>query len=162
MLARLTFPQPHLSLLLFIVWQFLSGGISGASVVMGGLLSWLIPLVTRGFWPDPPAFRRIWKLPEYMVIVLFDIIVASFGVAKLILSRRTPQSIFVSYPLELKDPLAIAILASTISLTPGTVSSDVSDDNRLLLIHALDAENAEQVISDIRTRYERRLKEMFK
>ena len=162
MLDRLTFPQPYLSLLLFTVWQFLSDGISGASVVMGLILAWLIPLITRRFWPEPPAFSRPWKLPGYMAIVLLDIVVASFGVAKLILSGRSPRSIFVSYPLELEDPLAIAILASTVSLTPGTVSSDVSDDYRLLLIHALDADNADEVIDSIRNRYERRLKEMFK
>lgn len=161
MLDRLTFPQPFLSLLLFIVWQFLSNGVSGASVVMGLLLAWLIPQITHGFWPERPAFIRAWKLPSYLSIVVIDIVVASFSVAKLILSGRSPQPIFVSYPLELEHPLAIAILAGTISLTPGTVSADVSDDNKLLLIHALDAENADEVIDGIRQRYERRLKEMF-
>lgn len=53
------------------------------------------------------------------------------------------------------------MLASTISLTPGTVSADVSDDRTLLLIHALDAESDDEVINAIRTRYEARLKEMF-
>ncbi|TGN40126.1 Na+/H+ antiporter subunit E [Marinobacter confluentis] len=161
MLDRLTFPQPYLSLLLFIVWQFLSNGVSGASIVMGLILAWLIPQITRGFWPERRAFVNAWKLPGYIGIVLLDIVVASVSVAKLILGGREPKSIFVSYPLELEHPLAIAILASTISLTPGTVSADVSDDNKLLLIHALDADNADEVISSIRERYERRLKEMF-
>lgn len=162
MLDRLTFPQPYLSLLLFAVWQLLSDGVSGASVVMGLILAWAIPLMTQAFWPERPAFIRAWKLPAYLAIVLLDILVASFSVAKLILSRRSPRPIFVSYPLELDHPLAITILASTISLTPGTVSADVSDDNKLLLIHALDAQSADEVIEGIRDRYERRLKEMFK
>lgn len=162
MLDRLTFPQPYLSLLLFIVWQFLMDGVSGASVVTGLILAWIIPLITHGFWPERPAFIRAWKLPAYLAIVLLDILVASFSVAKLILSGRTPRSIFVSYPLELDHPLAITILAGTISLTPGTVSADVSDDQTLLLIHALDAETADEVIDSIRERYESRLKEMFK
>jgi multicomponent K+:H+ antiporter subunit E len=68
---------------------------------------------------------------------------------------------FICYTLELKDPLAISILASTISLTPGTVSADVSDDNTLLLIHALDAEDEQEVIDTIRNRYEKPLLEMF-
>jgi len=49
MLDKLTFPQPYLSLLLFVVWQFLSDGVSGASVVMGLILAWIIPLITHGF-----------------------------------------------------------------------------------------------------------------
>ncbi|MDI9244800.1 Na+/H+ antiporter subunit E [Marinobacter sp. CHS3-4] len=162
MLDKLTFPQPYLSLLLFVVWQFLSDGVSGASVVMGLVLAWTIPLITHGFWPERPAFIRAWKLPGYMGIVLMDIVLASVSVAKLILSGRNPKPAFVSYPLTLDHPLAITILASTISLTPGTVSADVSDDQKLLLIHALDAESDDEVIKDIHERYERRLLEMFK
>lgn len=161
MLDRLSFPQPYLSLLLFVVWQFLSDGVSGASVVMGLILAWLIPQLCRGFWPDPPVFTRPWKLPAYLVLVLYDIVVASISVARLILSGRQPRPMLVPYPLELTHPLAISMLASTISLTPGTVSADVSDDRTLLLIHALDAESNEEVINGIRSRYEARLKEMF-
>lgn len=161
MLDRLSFPQPYLSLLLFAVWQFLSDGVSGASIVMGLVLAWLIPQLSRGFWPDPPAFARPWKLPGYLVLVLYDIVVASISVARLILSGRQPRPMLVPYPLELTHPLAISMLASTISLTPGTVSADVSDDRTLLLIHALDAESNEEVINGIRSRYEVRLKEMF-
>jgi len=81
MLDRLSFPQPYLSLILFAIWQFLSDGVSGASVVLGLVLAWMIPQLTRGFWPDPPFFARPWKLPPYLVIVLYDILVASVSVA---------------------------------------------------------------------------------
>lgn len=161
MLDRLNFPQPWLSLILFITWQFLSDGVSGASVVMGLLLAWLIPQLTQGFWPDRPAFRRPWKMTSYLLLVMYDIILASISVAGLILSPKRPRPVFVSYPLTLENPLAISILASTISLTPGTVSADISDDNKLLLIHSLDADNAQEVIDAIRNRYETRLLEMF-
>ena len=52
MLDRLSFPQPWLSLILFTTWQLLSDGVSGASVVMGIILAWLIPQITQGFWPE--------------------------------------------------------------------------------------------------------------
>lgn len=161
MLDRLSFPQPWLSLILFTTWQLLSDGISGASVVMGIILAWLIPQITEGFWPERPAFIKSWQMPRYLVIVLKDIIVASFSVARLILSPRQPRPIFVCYPLQLEHPLAISILASTISLTPGTVSADVSDDQKTLLIHALDAGTDQEVIDAIHNRYEKPLMEMF-
>ena len=104
---------------------------------------------------------KAWKTPAYLLRVLWDIVVASVDVARLILSPREPRPMFICYTLELKDPLAISILASTISLTPGTVSADVSDDNTLLLIHALDAEDEQEVIDTIRNRYEKPLLEMF-
>lgn len=161
MLDRLSFPQPWLSLILFTTWQLLSDGVSGASVVMGIVLAWLIPQITEGFWPERPAFLKSWRMPRYLVIVLKDIVVASFSVARLILSPREPRPIFVCYPLQLEHPLAISILASTISLTPGTVSADVSDDQKTLLIHALDAGSDQEVIDAIHRRYEKPLMEMF-
>ncbi|QSP94647.1 Na+/H+ antiporter subunit E [Marinobacter salinisoli] len=161
MLDRLSFPQPWLSLSLFLTWQFLSDGVSGGSVVLGLILAWGIPQLTRGFWPDPLVFIKAWRMPAFFIRVLWDIVVASFEVAKLILSPRPSRPAFVCYPLELTDPLAISILASTISLTPGTVSADVSDDNKLLLVHALDAEDDQEVIDTIRNRYEKPLLEMF-
>ncbi|MBW4933974.1 Na+/H+ antiporter subunit E [Marinobacter sp. F4206] len=161
MFDRLSFPQPWLSLILFVTWQLLNDGVTGASLVMGVILAWVIPQITHGFWPERPAFIKSWRMPAYLLHVIRDIVVASFEVAKLILSSRQPRPVFVCYPLELEHPLAISILASTISLTPGTVSVDISDDNRLLLVHALDAENDEEVIDAIRTRYEKPLLEMF-
>ena len=119
-------------------------------ILMGLVLAWLIPQLTQGFWPERPAFIRSWRLPLYLVRVLLDIVVASFSVARLILSPRKPQPMFVCYPLDLEHPLAISILASTISLTPGTVSADVSDDNKVLLIHALDAQSEQEVIDAIK------------
>lgn len=161
MLDRLSFPQPWLSLILFTTWQLLSDGVSGASVVMGIILAWLIPQITQGFWPERPAFIKSWKMPAYLAIVLKDIVVASFSVARLILSPRQPRPIFVCYPLQLEHPLAISILASTISLTPGTVSADVSDDQKTLLIHTLDSGSDQEVIDAIHKRYEKPLMEMF-
>ena len=161
MLDRLSFPQPWLSLILFTTWQLLSDGVSGASMVMGLILAWLIPQLTQGFWPERPAFVKSWRMPMYLAVVLKDIVVASFSVARLILSPRQPRPIFVCYPLQLEQPLAITILASTISLTPGTVSVDVSDDNKTLLIHALDAASDQEVIGAIHNRYEKPLMEMF-
>ena len=161
MLDRLSFPQPWLSLILFTTWQLLSDGVSGASIVMGLILAWLIPQLTQGFWPERPAFVKSWRMPMYLAVVLKDIVVASFSVARLILSPRQPRPIFVCYPLQLEQPLAITILASTISLTPGTVSVDVSDDNKTLLIHALDAASDQEVIDAIHNRYEKPLMEMF-
>lgn len=161
MLARIGFPQPFLSLTLFLVWQLLNDGVSGASIVMGLILGWMLPQLTSNFWPERPALVKGWLLPMYILRVLWDIVVASLVVTKLVLSPRKPRPAFISYPLSLEHPLAITMLASTISLTPGTVSVDISDDNRILLIHALDAEDEQEVIETIRKRYEKPLQEIF-
>lgn len=161
MFDRLSLPQPWLSLALFFIWQVLSDGVSGGSIAIGIVLAWLIPQITHGFWPERPSSVKVWLVPAYTLRVLKDIVVASCSVAWLILSPRSPRPTFVCYPLQLQHPQAIFILASTISLTPGTVSADISEDRQSLLIHALDAGGDQEVIDAIYNSYEKPLMEMF-
>lgn len=155
-------PRPLLSLLLFVIWLLLSSSTSAGTVVLGLVLAWIIPLVTRQLWSDEPAIRQPWRIFAYVRRVLWDIFLANLSVARLVLSpRRQPKPAFISYPLSLEHPLAITILASTITLTPGTVSADISADRQLLLIHVLDVDDDEALISSIRERYEIPLQEMF-
>lgn len=161
--GRFGLPHPMLSVALFLVWQALSNGVTGGSVVLGLLLAWLLPLFTRSFWPNNPSIRRPFRFLTYIVRVLWDIVVASVNVAYLVLNpTRRPSPAFVSFPLELEHPLAISTLAGTISLTPGTVSADISDDQKLLLIHVLDLKDEATLIEDIKKHYERPLQEIFR
>jgi len=64
-------------------------------------------------------------------------------------------------PLELRDPFVATLLASVVSLTPGTVAIDVDRSNWILLVHALDAPDPQALIDEIRERYERPLREIF-
>lgn len=155
-------PRPLLSLLLLLVWLLLSSDLSAGSVLIGLVLAWIIPLVTRTLWPDEPAIRKPWRIFAYLRRLLWDIFLANLTVARLVLSaRRQPKPAFVSYPLSLEHPLAITILASTITLTPGTVSADISADRKLLLIHVLDVDDDQALVNGIRERYEIPLQEMF-
>ena len=73
----------------------------------------------------------------------------------------TPSSFRIIVPLRLKQPEAITMLAGTITLTPGTVSADLSDQGHSLLVHVLHTDDADAVREDIITRYEARLLEIF-
>jgi multicomponent K+:H+ antiporter subunit E len=100
---------------------------------------------------------------EYVAIVLWDIVVANFQVAYLILFRRgdSLRSRFVAVPLDLRTPEAIAALAGTITMTPGTVSADLSGDGRALLVHCLETHDADATVATIKSRYETRLQRIF-
>jgi multicomponent K+:H+ antiporter subunit E len=95
--------------------------------------------------------------------VLWDILVANVVVAWIVLfkpnARMRPT--WVSIPLDIRTPEAITLLAGTITLTPGTVSADLSSEGHSLLVHCLDADDADAVRDQIKQRYERRLKEIF-
>jgi multicomponent K+:H+ antiporter subunit E len=156
-------PSPGLTLILAAIWVLLFDSVSPGVVLFGLLLGVLIPLFTARFWSGGPPIRSYPKAISYVLLVVWDIVVANVQVAYLILFKRNDElhSLFVTIPLDLREPEAITILAGTITMTPGTVSADLSADGRALLVHCLSADDAEGVVSGIKTRYEARLKEIF-
>lgn len=157
------FPHPLLSLVIGAVWILLVNEISAGQVVLGAMLGWAIPRMTSAYWPDRPRVRRPGAVLAYVGIVLKDIVVSNVQVASLILFRRgdSLRSQFVTVPLDLTTAEAITVLAGTITLTPGTVSADLSADGRALLVHCLEAPDPESVVTTIKERYERPLLEIF-
>ncbi|WP_127476985.1 Na+/H+ antiporter subunit E [Sulfurivermis fontis] len=155
-------PQPLFSLFLLVVWLLLVNTVAAGQVVLGTLLAVALPLLTQRFWPDRPRIHSPWKLLRYIATLLWDIGLANLTVARLILGpTRKLRPAFIHLPLDLHNEFAISVLASTISLTPGTVSSDLSPDRKTLLIHALDVESEAAVIAHIKQRYEQPLREIF-
>ena len=155
-------PHPLLTLLIAGVWILLSG-ISLGSTLLGLLLGLAIPRLTSAYWPDRPRIRSPLMIIEYAMIVLWDIVVANFQVAYLILFRRgdSLRSCFVTVPLDLRTPEAITALAGTITMTPGTVSADLSADGRALLVHCLETNDPNETVALIKSRYESRLGRIF-
>ena len=162
-LTRRIFPHPQLTLLLTLVWGLLHNTASPGMLVFGLILGILVPMLTAPYWPDRPVLRRPFNLIGYMLVVIWDILVANMQVARIVLFKPNAdmQPNWITIPLDLRTPEAIAILAGTITLTPGTVSADLSDQGHTLLVHALDAPDPDAVRDEIKDRYERRLKEIF-
>ncbi|SCZ55145.1 Na+/H+ antiporter subunit E [Epibacterium ulvae] len=160
---RKLLPHPFLTLLLTVTWLLLVNGWSLNSLVFGFLMGWLIPFVTRAYWPQQPKVRAPLKIIEYVFVVFYDIVVANIQVALIVLfkSNADRKPGWVTIPLDLRTPEAITVLAGTITMTPGTVSADVSAEGHALLVHCLDAEDTNAVRDEIKTRYEARLKEIF-
>ncbi len=156
-------PHPLLTLVLTLVWMLLLNDFSVGGFVLGFVLGIVIPLITSQFWPARPRIRAYGRAFVYALIVIWDIAVANVQVARLILFRRAASlhTRWIVIPLELRSPEAITVLAGTITMTPGTVSCDLSADGRALLVHCLDAPDADEAVRQIKDRYERRLKEIF-
>jgi multicomponent K+:H+ antiporter subunit E len=163
MTASRIFPHPILSVVLTGVWVLLANDFSAGALVLGAVLGWALPQLTRAYWPDAPKFSRFSAIPGFVFVVLWDIIVSNIQVALLILFRQpgTLRSGFVTVPLDLHTAEAITILAGTITMTPGTVSADLSADGRALLVHCLEVDDPDATVAQIKERYERRLKEIF-
>jgi len=160
--ARRWLPHPLLSLFMWAQWLLLANEISGGHLVLGALLAWLIPYATQSFWPQAMTLHKPWVAIKFTVRVLGDIILANLVVAKLILgSPKKLKPAFITLPLELEQDFAITLLASTISLTPGTVSADLTPDGRYLIVHTLHTDDPAATLATIKERYEAPLKEIF-
>ena len=157
------FPHPLLTVLLTVVWLMLVNSWSLNSLLFGFFLGVVIPFVIRPYWDRGLAMRHPGKVLGYIGIALYDIAVANITVAYLILFKRTRslQPAWICVPLDLRKPEAITALAGTITLTPGTVSCDISSEGHSLLVHCLHAPDPDAVRDEIKERYERRLKEIF-
>lgn len=157
------FPHPLLTLILAVVWILLQNKVSAGMVVFGLILGIIIPRITAIWWPDRPKSFNLGKMITYSFVVLWDIIVANLQVAWIVISvpNSKLKPAWIMVPLELKHPEAITVLAGTITLTPGTVSADLSSEGNSLLVHVLHTDDPDGVLDDIKTRYERRLLEIF-
>ncbi len=160
---RALFPHPVLSAFLGLVWLMVAGSWTAGSLVMALIVAVVVPWATLPLWPDKPRLRRPLGLIPYVGIVLYDVVRSSFAVARIILflPPDAVQSAWIAVPLDLTSPEAIALLAGTITMTPGTLTADYSADGRTLLVHALHAPDPDSVRDEIKTRYEARLKRIF-
>lgn len=156
-------PHPLITIALVGFWLLLINEVSAGGIVMGVLLGILIPLYTSRFWPETPHIGKWPRIVEYNLIVLWDILVANVQVAWWILFWKVErlQPNFMTVPLDIRTPEAITMLAGTITMTPGTVSCDLSADGRALLVHGLNAPDVADTVASIKDRYERRLMEIF-
>ncbi|MDP5136638.1 Na+/H+ antiporter subunit E [Rheinheimera baltica] len=166
-------PTPFRSLLLFMVWLLLNQSIEAVHLFFGVILALLIPLLTLRFREPQPLIERPLLALRYILLVIADIVTANIQVSMLILGpKRRLNPAFVRVPLDLQHNLPITILASTVSMTPGTVSAEVYPSaelfvegepmpQRYLLIHVLNLTDETELIESIKQRYEMPLKEIF-
>jgi len=156
------FPMPIQSAVLFIAWLLLNNSLSAGHIVLATIFAIAIPRFCLPVQSPQPKGHKPLLIIRYFLILLWDIVVANLTVARLILGRNRDLSpSFIALPLDMRAELPITILASTISLTPGTLSADVSEDRGWLYIHALDVDDKEGLIAEIKQRYEKPLKEIF-
>ncbi|MTH77704.1 Na+/H+ antiporter subunit E [Paracoccus aestuariivivens] len=162
-MIRRLLPHPYLTLVLIAVWMLLVNRWAVGSLVFATILGVVIPLMTAPYWPDTARLKAPGKIPAYLAVVLHDIIKANLDVAMIVLfkPRSELRPAWIVIPMDLHQPEAITTLASTITLTPGTLTCDLSEDGRALLVHCLHAPDPDSVVEEIKTRYEARLKEIF-
>lgn len=157
-------PHPLLTGVMILLWVAMANNFGPGGWLLGTLLGLAIPLLTQSIWDTTPKIASYGNVLIYALVVLWDVLVANIEVALLILfkSPRDLRPQWITVPLDLRSREGIAVLAGTVTLTPGTVSCDLSADGRSMLVHCLDARDTEEIIRRIKTRYEARLLRIFR
>jgi len=154
--------HPVLSLLLAAAWLLLQQSAAPAQLITAAVLGLVIPRLLHGFLGAPTRPRAWAAALRLTAVVLWDIVVANFTVARIVLSPGArPQPAWVTVPLATQHPTAISLFATIITMTPGTVSCVVDEERRHILVHALDCSDAAAAAADMKARYEAPLKEIF-
>jgi len=105
-------------------------------------------------------FVRIWKLCALGVYLVVELVVSSIKVAwDVITPRHRAKPGILAVPLDVRSDAAVTVLANLVSLTPGSLSLDVSEDRSTLFVHVMFIENLESVRAEIKEKIERRVKE---
>ena len=147
---------------LVFAWVAVTGEVSVANLLEGAVLAGLLVLVLR-----VPLRRRfrLEKVPKALGLLLYflkELLLSNAAVARILLSPASSLSPgIVAVPLDLKSDAGITVLANLVTLTPGTLSLDVSPDRRTLYVHALHVEDPEAFRREVKEGFERRVKEVF-
>jgi len=156
-------PSLPLSLTVFLLWLLLISEISVGGLVMAAALAIALPMVAATLRPPRANFDNIVVALRLAATVGFDIVVSNIEVARRILGPQSALSpAFIWVPLDIRSEHGMTTLAAVITLTPGTVSAELSEDQRHLLVHCFNVDDAGEAIARIKARYEAPLMEVFR
>ena len=161
-MKRRMLPSIPQSLTVFAFWLLMAQDVSAGNVILALLLAWLMPLLAARLEREFARLGRLRGVFRLIGIVLRDIVVANVTVARQVLGPESRlKSQFVWVPLDLTNIHGISALASVCTLTPGTVSAELSEDRRYLLLHCLSVDDPDALVTEIKSRYEAPLREIF-
>lgn len=150
--------QLFMNVLLSLIWVMLSGNTSIANFGFGFALGFLILYVTVRGYENRKYFFRVPKVIKFIFHMLVEVIKSNYQVAKTILTKKLDVTTgIIKYPMESRTDIEITMLTYIISLTPGTLVIDVSDDKKVLYIHGMYIQNKDDFIRYVRQNLEMKL-----
>jgi multicomponent Na+:H+ antiporter subunit E len=151
------------NLLLSFIWLAVTGTFTFENFVFGFVLSFVLMWLITTDRREEKYFNRVPKLISFIFFFLYELVKANIQVAyDVITPRYYMKPGIIRIPLEAKSDLEITLLANLITLTPGTLSLDVSDDRKVLYVHAMYINDRDKFIEDIKNGFERRLLDILR
>ncbi|MBS9719861.1 Na+/H+ antiporter subunit E [Tianweitania sp. BSSL-BM11] len=145
-----------------LIWLGITGSWTLPNLILGLLLSIVALMLVRFQLGTPQTVRRPVKILALVALFVVELIKSAWRVLVLVTKPRMDvKPGIIVYPLRVQSDFQIALLANLITLTPGTLTVDVTDDRSRLIIHALDAVDPDAVRADIEQGFERLILEAF-
>jgi multicomponent Na+:H+ antiporter subunit E len=152
-----------LNILLAIAWLLLSGEVTAENFIEGLIIGYLILWISKSALGGTKYFRKIPKAISFFFYFAKELILANLKVTfDIITPKDYMQPGIVAVPLDAETDMEITLLANLITLTPGSLSLDVSKDKKVLYIHALYIDDAHKFRQEIKNGIERRLLEVLR
>lgn len=151
-----------LNILLALVWIGLTGQFTVENFVVGFGLGFVLLWLSQRVMGRSVYFRKVPQVISFVGFFIWELILANLRVAyDIVTPRHYMRPGVVAIPLDITREVEIVLLANLITLTPGTLTLDISDDRRILYVHAMHIDNLEQFRRDIKEGYERRVQEVL-
>jgi multicomponent Na+:H+ antiporter subunit E len=153
--------QLILNLMIAVIWMFLSESYSFASFLVGFVIGAALLFLLNRFIPDTYYFREVKAILFLIFLFIKELILANLEVLKWVYKPKLNfQPGIIALPIDVKNNWEITLLANLITLTPGTLSVDISRDQRFIYIHAIDLPDVNQTIVGIKETCEKAIKEV--
>ena len=147
-----------LNLILTVIWVFLTGSMAFVNFIFGFILSFLVLWLISRSTGKNKYFYIAPRVIGFVFYFLYELFKANLQVAADVITPKFYMKPgIVEVPLDAKSDLEITLLANIISLTPGTLSLDVSDDKKVLFVHAMYIDDKAKFIAGIKNGFEKRL-----
>lgn len=155
--------QILVNILTAVMWMFLQNSFTPASFVFGYFIGILILFILRRFLIFDFYLRKLWAIVKLLFLFVVELTKANVDMVKVVLRPKlNHQPGIVAVRTELESNVEITLLAALISLTPGTVSMDFSEDSRTIYIHSIDVPDKDEMIEQIHSSFERAIMEVTK
>jgi len=153
-----------LNILLALMWVAMTGRFTGSNLLAGFVLGFVILLFSRRALGSVGYFPKYWKTIGLFGFFLIELIKSNLRVAyDVVTPRHRMRPGIIAVPLDARTDAEITLLANLLTLTPGTLSIDVSDDRKVLYMHAMYIhEDPEAVRRSIKDGFERRILEVLR
>lgn len=147
---------------LALLWCMMHNSFHPVTFIVGYLLAWASTSMFKVITTYKPYRMNVLEGIKLFFIFLKEMIVANIQIAYIIISpSMNIRPGLIEYPLDIRNDGAIVLLANMISLTPGTLSVDISPDRKFIYVHAMVMETPDQLKQQIKNTFERRIQKML-